>query len=209
MKGKRRLERSLPDMGPRRNEQIRIREVLLIDHDGRRLGIVPTLDAKQRAAELGLDLVEVAPQARPPVCKIMDYGRYKYEQSKKASATKAEQQDIKTIRFRPKTDEHDLEIKLRTAAKFLERGDKVRLVVRMRGRENAYPERWLERLNTVMDRVELPAKFSGKPSIQGRMITALLEPAPVGQSPSRAAQAPKESAPAPATSAGGEEPTDG
>lgn len=176
MKGRRRMDRRLPDMGPRRNEQIRIREVLLIDHDGRRLGIVPTIDAKQRANELGLDLVEVAPQARPPVCKIMDYGRYKYEQSKKASATKAEQPDIKTIRFRPKTDEHDLEIKLKTAAKFLERGDKVRLVVRMRGRENAYPERWLERLNTVMERVALPAKLSGKPSVQGRMITALLEP---------------------------------
>ena len=196
MKGKRRLEHRLPDMGPRRNEQIRIREVLLIDHDGRRLGIVPTLDAKQRAAELGLDLVEVAPQARPPVCKIMDYGRYKYEQSKKASATKAEQPDIKTIRFRPKTDEHDLEIKLRTAAKFLERGDKVRLVVRMRGRENAYPERWLERLNAVMERVELPAKFSGKPSIQGRMITALLEPVQPGQ-PQRGQPKKDEGGPAP------------
>ena len=203
MKGKRRLEQRLPDTGPRRNEQIRIREVLLIDHDGRRLGIVPTFDAKQRAAELGLDLVEVAPQARPPVCKIMDYGRYKYEQSKKASSTKAEQQDIKTIRFRPKTDEHDLEIKLKTAAKFLARGDKVRLVVRMRGRENAYPERWLERLNAVMERVELPGKFAGKPSIQGRMITALLEPSqPAAQKPAAPRQeepaAPKQESPAPA-----------
>ncbi|MEC8023041.1 MAG: translation initiation factor IF-3 [Myxococcota bacterium] len=198
MKGKRRLEQRLPDTGPRRNEQIRIREVLLIDHDGRRLGIVPTLDAKHRAAELGLDLVEVAPQARPPVCKIMDYGRYKYEQSKKASATKAEQQDIKTIRFRPKTDEHDLEIKLKTAAKFLGRGDKVRLVVRMRGRENAYPERWLERLNAVMERVDLPGKFAGKPSIQGRMITALLEPsqpAPSQRAPAKPELSDGENAP--------------
>ncbi|MHC4925626.1 MAG: translation initiation factor IF-3, partial [Planctomycetota bacterium] len=127
---------------PRINERIRIREVRLIAQDGRQMGVVPTEEAQRLAREAGLDLVEVSSDARPPVAKIMDYGKYKYERKKQQteSKKKAHTVQIKEVRLRPKTGEHDFNVKLSRARRFLEAGDKVQVVLMFRGRELAHLE---------------------------------------------------------------------
>jgi translation initiation factor IF-3 len=124
------------------NERIRIREVRLIDDLGNQVGIIQTRDALEMARERGLDLVEVAPNAVPPVCRLMDYGKFRYEQSRKEREARKNQHviELKEVRIRPKIDDHDLETKGKRAAKFLDDGDKVKLTVLFRGRENAHPE---------------------------------------------------------------------
>src|SRR5690606_13497107 len=122
-------------IGPRVNEQIRISPVRLIGANGEQIGIVPTAQALEMARGAGLDLVEVAEKERPPVCKIMDYGKFKYQQSRKTGKAKGHQQKTKEIRVRPKTGEHDIETKIGQARKFLEHNDKVLLYVMFRGRE--------------------------------------------------------------------------
>ena len=126
--------------GPRINEQIRISPIRLIGAEGEQHGIVPTAQALEMAREAGIDLVEVAATERPPVCKIMDYGKFKYEQSRKSSKTKTHQQKLKEIRVRPKTGEHDIETKVNQARKFLEHNDKVLVNVLFRGREMQHIE---------------------------------------------------------------------
>src|ERR671936_501566 len=137
------------DRGQRINEQIRISPVRLIGVNGEQLGVVPTAQAQEMAREAQLDLVEVAPTERPPVCKIMDYGKYRYEQSRKQNKQKAHQQKLKEIRVRPKTGIHDIDTKINQARKFLEHHDKVLINVLFRGREMQHQEEGRRVLDAV------------------------------------------------------------
>jgi translation initiation factor IF-3 len=156
------------------NHQIRISQIMVVDEDGNRLGVMSPEEARRMAAEKGLDLVEVAPNARPPVCRIMDYGRFKYEQRKRTK--KQHQMQTKIIKLRPKTDPHDLETKLRHARRFLEGGDRVRFVVRMRGRERAVTDRWVVQLNDLVTKLEDVGSMAGRPQLEGGGVTATVEP---------------------------------
>jgi translation initiation factor IF-3 len=162
---------------PRVNERIRIREVRLIDQDGKQIGILSTADALQMAKDAGLDLVEVAAQARPPVCKIMDYGKFKYEQRKRTqqSRKKMHQVKVKEVRLRPKIEKHDLEVKLRRARQFLEQGDKVLVNMLFRGREMQLMR---EHAPALMVRfagmLEDIAKIERHPRVEGRRMNMLL-----------------------------------
>jgi translation initiation factor IF-3 len=170
-------DRSLPvASGPRINEKIRIREVRLIDHEGKQVGVVPTEQALTMAQEAGLDLVEVAPNVRPPVCKIMDFGKFKYEQNKKAHESKVKQHKtkLKTVRLRPKTDPHMLEIRVEMAREFLARGDKVLLEIRFKGRELAHQEIGVRQCNEVASRLEDVAKVEQSPRTEGKRMVMLL-----------------------------------
>jgi translation initiation factor IF-3 len=152
------------------NRRIRVREVRVIAEDGSQLGILPTEDALRRAEEKGLDLVEVQPMARPPVCKIMDYGKFKYEQKRKASELKKKQTvvEVKEVKFRPKTGEHDYQTKLRHLREFLQEGNKARVTIMFRGREIVHPEighdilkRLAEAISDI-GQVEMTARMEGK-----------------------------------------------
>lgn len=154
---------------------IRISPVRLIGPNGEQLGIVPTAQAMEMAREANLDLVEVAATERPPVCKIMDYGKFRYAQSKK-SATKVHQQKLKEIRVRPKTGEHDVETKVNQARKFLEHDDKVLLNVLFRGRELQHVEEGQKILEHMLEKLADVAKIEKQPSLDGKRMTALLAP---------------------------------
>jgi translation initiation factor IF-3 len=157
------------------NHRIRFPQIRVIDPEGVVLGTMSPEDGRAEAEKRGMDLVEVAANARPPVCRIMDYGKFKYERSK--ASTKSKQPSLKTVQLRPKTDDHDLETKLNRARRFLERGDKVRLVMRMRGRERGYPERWVALMREHFeDHLSDIASVAGRPSQQGRAISMLVEP---------------------------------
>lgn len=160
------------------NEQIRIPVVRVVDQNGQLLGEMPTPEARQLALEAGLDLVEVAPNARPPVCRIMDYGKFKYEQKKKQHrGAKPHQTHIKEIRLRPKTGEHDIRFKVKRARQFLEHRDKVKLNVYFRGRENAHHERGRDLLQDIIAALEDVAKVEKPPGMEGgRNMTAVLAP---------------------------------
>ena len=152
------------------NRRIRVREVRVIAEDGSQLGILPTDDALRRAEERGLDLVEVQPMSRPPVCKIMDYGKFKYEQKRKASELKKKQTvvEVKEVKFRPKTGQHDFDTKVRHLREFLEDGNKGRVTIMFRGREIVHPEIGQEILKKVAEaisdigQVEVGARMEGK-----------------------------------------------
>ncbi|MGF1465468.1 MAG: translation initiation factor IF-3 [Sandaracinaceae bacterium] len=157
------------------NERIRFPQIRVVDTDGSVLGTMSPDEGRQHARERGVDLVEVAPNARPPVCRIMDYGKFKYDKSK--ASTKSNTPTLKTVQLRPKTDDHDLGTKLRRARKFLSRGDRVRLVMRMRGRERAYPQRWVEMLQDHFhEHLADIANVAQRPQHQGRAISMLVEP---------------------------------
>jgi len=160
---------------PRINQRIRVPEVRLIDEDGTQLGVVSRDEALERARERDLDLVEVSPTADPPVCKVMDYGRFKYEASKKEKDNKKKQHviHIKEIRMRPKISQHDFDFKARNARKFIEGGDKVKATVLFRGRENAYPEHGLRIIKRLEEDLEDVAKLESQPRKEGRMMSAL------------------------------------
>lgn len=160
------------------NERIRIREVRLIDEDGNQLGIVPTQEALQIARERGLDLVEVAPNANPPVARLMDYGKYRYEESRKEreARKKQKQAQLKEIRITPNIDEHDLETKVRHARKFLSGGDKVKVSVRFRGRQNLHRDLGRDLLLRVVDMLDDVAQVDQMPRSEGRDMTMLLSP---------------------------------
>ena len=162
--------------GPRVNDRITIRQVTLIDGEGTRIGVVDTSQALMMAREAGLDLVEVAPNVRPPVARMMDYGKYKYEQSKKAheSRQKQHRSKLKTVRLRPKTDPHMLDIRVNKAREFLERGDKVQLMILFRGREMAHQELGMKHCNEVAKRLEDIARVEQYPRMEGRRMTMLL-----------------------------------
>ena len=174
-----------PDQPKHRiNRAIRFPQIRVIGPDGEQLGVMSPDEARDRAAAAGLDLVEVAPQARPPVCKIMDYGKFKYLEAKKLAKNKSSTPEVKTVQMRPKTDGHDLETKLKRAQKFLERGDKVRFVMRLRGREQAYPERWIAQMMEHVKWLGDGVRIATPPSRQGRMISMLVEPVPASSSSS-------------------------
>jgi translation initiation factor IF-3 len=163
--------------GPRVNDRIRIREVRVIVEDtGEQLGILPTEIALQTARDRGLDLVEVAPEARPPVCKIMDYGKYKYalKQKQKASAKKQHKVVTKEIRVRPKTSPHDLEVKLKHAREFLEKDMKVQVSVLFRGRERAHGDIAKSQLDKIAKGLEDVAKMEMTPKNEGFRMMMIL-----------------------------------
>ncbi|MCA9540777.1 MAG: translation initiation factor IF-3 [Myxococcales bacterium] len=146
----------------------------MIDDNGAPLGVMAPEEGRRIAMERGLDLVEVAPNARPPVCRIMDYGRFRYEQRKRQK--KQHQIQTKIIKLRPKTDPHDLETKLRHARRFLEAGDRVRFVVRMRGRERAVTDRWVAQLNELVAKLDDIGMMTARPQLEGGGVTATVEP---------------------------------
>lgn len=170
--------KSTIDATYRVNEQIRLSPVRVVNFDGEMLGIIPTDEALRRALEAGMDLVEVAPNERPPVCRILDYGKFKYEQKKRQQKSqKAHQTQIKEIRLRPKTGDHDIEFKVKRARGFLEDRDKVKLNVFFRGRENAHHGRGREMLEEIIADLEDVAKVEKPPGMEGgRNMTAVLAP---------------------------------
>jgi len=163
------------DRGQRINEQIRISPVRLIGANGEQLGVVPTAQAQELAREAGLDLVEVAANERPPVCKILDYGKFRYQQSKKAT-TKVHQQKLKEVRVRPKTGEHDVSTKIHQARRFLEHKDKVLVNVLFRGRELQHIEEGRRILDGMLEKLVDVCKIEQGPRMEGKRMTAMLAP---------------------------------
>jgi translation initiation factor IF-3 len=162
------------------NQQIRVREVRLIDDEGNQLGILPIQEALQLAFERNLDLVEVAPNAVPPVCRLLDYGKFQYEKQKKDREARKAQKiiEIKEIRLRPRTGEHDLDTKVRQAVSFLEDGSKVKVAVRFRGREITHPEIARDQLAEFSEKVGAAAIIELQPLMEGRNLFMLLSPNP-------------------------------
>lgn len=158
------------------NEQIRLSPIRLIGANGEQLGIVPTAEAMAMAREQNLDLVEVADRERPPVCKIMDYGKFRYAQTRKSHKTKTHQQKLKEIRVRPKTGEHDIETKVNQARKFLEHNDKVLVNVLFRGREMQHIEEGQRIIAHILEMLVDCCKVEKAPSMEGKRMTAMLAP---------------------------------
>jgi translation initiation factor IF-3 len=163
---------------PRVNRYIRAREVRLIGENGEQLGVMPTAKALQTASEHNLDLVEVAPNADPPVCRLLDYGRYRYEQTKKQRKARQSQKGglLKEIRVRPRVQEHDLETKTKLARRLLGEGDKVKVLVVFRGREITHPELGFKALQKLADGLKDIAGIDGSPSMEGRVMSLVLSP---------------------------------
>jgi translation initiation factor IF-3 len=167
----------LPDRGPRLNEQIRITPIRLIGIEGEQLGLIPTIQAIAKAREAGLDLVEVAADERPPVCRILDYGKMRFANSQKGNKTrKVRQQKLKEIRVRPKTGDHDVETKVVQARKFLELNDKVQVTVLFRGREMQHQEEGRRVLDAVLEKLTAVGKVERPPMMDGKKMTALIMP---------------------------------
>jgi translation initiation factor IF-3 len=162
------------------NHRIRVPEVRVIDANGEMLGVLATHEALRRAQEQGLDLVEVNPKAEPPVCKILDFGKYKYEEKKKAGEAKRKQTvvEIKEIKLRPKTDDHDIAFKTKAARRFLEAGHKVKFTVRFRGREITHPEKAQEQLTLLIQGTEDLANVETRAMMEARAMTVLVAPKP-------------------------------
>jgi translation initiation factor IF-3 len=167
------------ETGPRINERIRGGEIRLIGANGENVGVVSPDRALYLAEEAGLDLVEISPNAVPPVCKIMDYGKYKYETQKKEAEARKNQKviEIKEIKFRPGTDTHDYEVKMRSVFKFLEEGDKVKITLRFRGREMAHMEIGKALLDRIADDVKAIGKIESFPRLEGRQMVMMIAPA--------------------------------
>lgn len=168
----------MADKDLRINEQIRVREVRLIDEKGEQRGIISTLEAVRIARDLGLDLVEVAPQSIPPVCKLLNYGKFKFEQEKKVkdSRKKAKGGELKEIRMQPKIAGHDLDFKAKHVREFLEDGNKVKVTIRFRGRELAHTERGEDVLKAVLARLEGYYIMERTPAMEGRFMSMILSP---------------------------------
>ncbi|RMF39422.1 MAG: translation initiation factor IF-3 [Alphaproteobacteria bacterium] len=166
------------DTGPRVNDRIRAPEIRLIGADGKNIGVVTPREALSLAQDAGLDLVEISPNANPPVCKIMDYGKYKYDQQKKAVEAKKNQKtiEIKEVKFRPNIDTHDYDVKMRNVKKFLEEGDKVKVTLRFRGREMAHMELGSQLLQRVAGDVEGMGKVENMPKLEGRQMVMVIGP---------------------------------
>jgi translation initiation factor IF-3 len=166
------------ERGPRINERIGVREVRVVTDDGEQLGVLPTRDALAKAKELGLDLVEVAPTSRPPVCRIMDYGRYKYELSKKTKQARKKQHQVKVkeIKMRPKIETHDYEFKKKHIVEFLAEGEKVKVTLQFRGREMAHTDLGRKILDRLAKELEDLAKVESSPRQEGRIMVMMLMP---------------------------------
>ncbi len=158
------------------NEQIRISPIRLIGVNGEQIGVIPTTQALEMAREANLDLVEVASSERPPVCKIMDFGKFRYQQSHKHKKSKTHQQKLKEIRLRPKTGEHDVETKVNQARKFLEHKDKVLIYVMFKGREMQHTEEGKRIITSILEKLEDLAKIEKPPTMEGKRMSAMLAP---------------------------------
>ncbi|MFA7565689.1 MAG: translation initiation factor IF-3 [Alkalispirochaeta sp.] len=167
----------------RTNEAIRVREVRLVGSEGEQLGIVSTLEALRMAQEQGVDLVEIAPQAKPPVCKLLDYGKFKFEQEKSNREARKKQKllKMKEVRMQPKIEKHDLEFKTRHIQDFLEQGSKVKVTIRFRGRELAHTELGKVVLDKIIDMLEIPFQIDRKPTMEGRFMSMILSPSGKGK----------------------------
>ena len=166
------------DTGPRVNERIRADEIRLIGADGENVGVVTPARAMEMAAQAELDLVEISPNANPPVCKIMDFGKFKYEQQKRESEARKKQKiiEVKEVKFRPNTDTHDYEVKMRNVFKFLEKGDKVKVTLRFRGREMAHQNLGRELLERVAEDIKEVGKVENMPKMEGRQMIMMIGP---------------------------------
>jgi translation initiation factor IF-3 len=164
--------------GPRINDQIRSREVRLIDETGQNVGVVSRFDALERATAAGLDLVEISPDAQPPVVKILDYGKFKYQEQKKAAEARKKQKivEIKEIKMRPNIDDHDYDVKMRAIKRFFEEGDKVKVTLRFRGREMAHTELGMDLLRRVKADLTEISKVESEPKFEGRQMIMVLAP---------------------------------
>ncbi|MCU0839689.1 MAG: translation initiation factor IF-3 [Rhodospirillales bacterium] len=164
--------------GPRVNAEIRVPQVRLIDSKGNQVGVVPTREAMQMAYEAGLDLVEVAPLAEPPVCKILDIGKFKYEEQKKKNEARKKQRviEVKEIKMRPSIDEHDYQVKIKAMRRFLEEGDKVKVTIRFRGREMVHQDLGLKVLDRVREELEPISKQEQFPKLEGRQMVMVIAP---------------------------------
>jgi translation initiation factor IF-3 len=178
--GRRMMHRDSRAPQIRVNHRIRVPEVRVVLDDGSQLGVMSTSDALKAAEERGLDLVEVNPKSNPPVCKILDFGKYKYEEKKRASDAKRKQTvvELKEVKLRPKTDDHDLNVKVRAARRFLEAGNKVKFTVRFRGREITHPERADLQLNWLMRELEEHANVEQRAQMEGRTMSLIIAPKP-------------------------------
>lgn len=160
------------------NEEIRVREVRLVDSEGNQLGIMPTREALRLAEEKQLDLVEIAPQARPPVCKLMDFGKYKYEQNKREKEAKKKQKiiNIKEIKLRPNIEDHDFQIKAKNAARFLKDGDKVKATIMFRGREIVHTQLGMQLLQRLAEELKDLCNVERQPKLEGKNMIMILSP---------------------------------
>lgn len=158
------------------NHEIRIREVRVIGPNSEQLGVLPIGDALKRAEEAGMDLVEIAPTAAPPVCRIIDYGKYRYEQAKKQHGAKQKSTQLKEVKLRPFTDTHDLDFKTRHARDFLAEGHKVKMTVMFRGREMAHQDAGRTVLAKVIEQLGAAAQVEQQPRMEGRNMSILLAP---------------------------------
>ena len=164
--------------GPRVNHEINVPNVRLVDERGEMIGVVSRSEALTRATEAGLDLVEVAANADPPVCKILDYGKFKYEEQKRKNEARKKQKviEVKEIKLRPSIDDHDYDVKMRSMVKFIEEGDKVKVTMRFRGRELAHQELGMNVLMRVRDDLDGIAKIEQMPRMEGRQMTMVVAP---------------------------------
>ncbi|MBF0373118.1 MAG: translation initiation factor IF-3 [Alphaproteobacteria bacterium] len=164
--------------GPRVNNEIDVRSIRLIDEDGEMVGVVSLRDGLDRAREAGLDLVEVSPNADPPVCKILDFGKFKYETQKKKNEARKKQKviEVKEIKLRPNIDDNDYQVKMRSMKKFLEEGDKVKVTLRFRGREMAHQDLGLKVLDRVRAELDEFAKVEQFPRVEGRQMVMVMAP---------------------------------
>ncbi|MCH8925277.1 MAG: translation initiation factor IF-3 [Proteobacteria bacterium] len=164
--------------GPRVNRDIVVAQVRLIDEQGENLGVVSKDEAIERAEDAGMDLVEISPSADPPVCKILDYGRFKYQDQKKKNEARKKQKtiDIKEIKMRPNIDQHDYDVKMRSINRFIADGDKVKVTMRFRGREMVHQELGLKVLDRVRDQLDEVAKVEQFPKMEGRQMIMVVAP---------------------------------
>jgi len=163
------------------NHRIRVPEVRVVLDDGSQLGVMPTSEALKAAEGRGLDLVEVNPKSIPPVCKILDFGKFKYEEKKRQSEAKRKQTivELKEVKLRPKTDDHDLQVKVRAARRFLEAGNKVKFTVRFRGREITHPQRAQMQLDWLVEQLADLANIEQRAQMEGRTMSAIVGPKPI------------------------------
>ncbi|MBS8228061.1 translation initiation factor IF-3 [Vannielia litorea] len=168
------------DTGPRVNDRITASEIRLIGHEGQNVGVVTPQRAMELAEQVGLDLVEISPNATPPVCKIMDFGKYKYETQKKEAEARKKQKviEVKEVKFRPNTDTHDYDVKMRNVFKFLGNGDKVKITLRFRGREMAHQDVGRNLLERVAEDVKDLGKVESIPKMEGRQMVMMINPLP-------------------------------
>ena len=172
------FQRRTKDRGPRSNNRISSPEVQVIGSDGENLGTLNTNEAISMAKNQGLDLIEIAPNANPPVCKIMDMGKYKYDLQKKANQAKKKQKTVslKEIKLRPGTEAHDYNFKIKNAKKFITKGDKVKFTVKFKGREMQHTELGKDLMNKIIDETKDVAKVESKPKFEGRQMVMIIQP---------------------------------